>query len=57
MVGTRYALRVRKGDGAQRTAFVSLLRSLDAPAWGLSTACPGWSVKDVVSHVLSDDLL
>jgi uncharacterized protein (TIGR03083 family) len=41
---------------AQRAAFVSLLRSLDADAWGLSTACPGWSVKDVVSHVLSDDL-
>ncbi|MCC6801488.1 MAG: maleylpyruvate isomerase family mycothiol-dependent enzyme [Anaerolineae bacterium] len=33
-----------------------LLRSLTPEQWGLPTACAGWSVKDVASHMLADDV-
>jgi uncharacterized protein (TIGR03083 family) len=33
-----------------------LLKSLPPTAWDLPTACPGWSVKDVVAHLLGGNL-
>ncbi len=40
----------------ERAILVELLESLAQSQWDLPTACPGWSVKDVVAHVLGDDL-
>lgn len=37
---------------AQYEALLSLLRSLDAADWGRPTECAGWSVRDMVSHVV-----
>src|SRR5918997_1642592 len=31
---------------------MSLLRGLDPSDWSKSTACPLWSVKDIVAHLL-----
>lgn len=31
---------------------ITLLRSLSPEAWHRSTICPGWSVKDIASHLL-----
>src|SRR5688500_546165 len=31
---------------------VALLRNLDADAWSRATSAPGWTVKDVVAHML-----
>lgn len=45
--------------GAQRS-FVALARSLTDDEWATATACcPGWTVRDVLSHVagLADDLV
>ena len=33
-----------------------LLKSLPPTAWNRPTACPGWSVKDVVAHLLGGNL-
>jgi len=33
-------------------ALIDLLRSLREEQWTLPTVCPGWSVKDVTSHLL-----
>jgi uncharacterized protein (TIGR03083 family) len=40
----------------ERAALVSLLRSLHSYQWALPTGCPGWSVKDIVLHLLGDDV-
>jgi uncharacterized protein (TIGR03083 family) len=40
----------------ERAALLGLLEALDEPRWRAPTACPGWSVKDVVAHLLGDDL-
>jgi len=40
----------------ERAALLDLLRHLHADEWGLPTVCDGWSVKDVVSHIIADDL-
>jgi uncharacterized protein (TIGR03083 family) len=40
----------------ERAALLGLLEALDEPRWQGPTACPGWSVKDVVAHLLGDDL-
>lgn len=37
---------------AERVAFLALLRELDAAAWQRPTACPGWTVHDLVAHVI-----
>jgi uncharacterized protein (TIGR03083 family) len=33
-----------------------LLKSLPAADWDAATACPGWTVKDVVAHLLGSNL-
>jgi len=40
----------------ERAELLSLLGRLDSDAWSAATNCPGWSVKDIVAHVLGDDL-
>ncbi|WP_181383671.1 maleylpyruvate isomerase N-terminal domain-containing protein [Streptomyces sp. NWU339] len=40
----------------ERVALLALLNDLDLSAWDRPTVCPGWSVKDVVLHILDDDL-
>lgn len=40
----------------ERRALLELLASLKSQAWSRATACPGWSVKDIVAHLLLDDL-
>lgn len=39
-----------------RAAFVELLRSLEPADWVRPTACAGWTVADVVAHVVGGDL-
>lgn len=48
------AVDVRPVLAEQQTAFVDLLRRLDADEWARPTVCPGWTVKDVAAHVLGD---
>lgn len=40
----------------ERDALLGLLRGLAPDAWASPTPCPGWSVQDVVAHVLGEDL-
>jgi uncharacterized protein (TIGR03083 family) len=40
----------------ERASLVDLLGSLAPAEWESSTACPGWSVKDVALHLLGDDV-
>lgn len=40
----------------EEQALVSVLTDLDADQWAAPTACPGWSVHDLVAHVLGDKL-
>lgn len=47
---------VRPLFGKQHSAFVGLLRGLDAEQWARSTICPGWTVKDIAAHVLGDHI-
>ena len=35
---------------------IALLRDLDAEAWSRATSAPGWTVKDVVAHMLDIEL-
>ncbi|MFN8475272.1 MAG: maleylpyruvate isomerase family mycothiol-dependent enzyme [Anaerolineae bacterium] len=37
-------------------ALLTLLRDLPASDWAKPTACPGWSVKDIVAHLLGGNL-
>jgi uncharacterized protein (TIGR03083 family) len=37
---------------AESAAFLTSIQGLDASAWQRSTACPGWTVRDLVSHVI-----
>jgi uncharacterized protein (TIGR03083 family) len=39
----------------QRTRMLTVLRSLDASQWDAASRCEKWSVKDVVSHLISTD--
>jgi uncharacterized protein (TIGR03083 family) len=41
---------------AERAALISLLGSLDAADWRRATVCPGWTVHDIVAHVVHDYL-
>ena len=40
----------------ERSALLSLLCDLSASDWEAQTVCPGWVVKDVVAHLLGDDI-
>lgn len=40
----------------ERQALLDLLASLSLDQWHAPTACAGWSVKDLVAHLLADDL-
>jgi uncharacterized protein (TIGR03083 family) len=40
----------------ERAALLGMLEALDQARWAAPTVCPGWSVKDVVAHLLGDDL-
>ena len=37
----------------QRTRLASLLATLDDDSWAAATRCEGWSVKDVVAHLVT----
>jgi uncharacterized protein (TIGR03083 family) len=39
-----------------RAELVRLLNELPAEAWRYPTACRGWTVKDIVLHLLGDDM-
>ena len=39
-----------------RAALLDLLRDLSPAEWDAATVCAGWTVKDVVAHLLGDDL-
>lgn len=41
---------------AERDALLSLLSHLTEDEWSRPTVCAGWSVKDVASHLLGDDI-
>lgn len=40
----------------ERRRLLALLGELSPDQWEAHTACPGWSVKDIVAHLLGDDL-
>ncbi len=40
----------------ERSALLDLLGELSASEWEAPTVCPDWSVKDVVAHLLGDDI-
>ena len=35
---------------------ISVLESLQSEDWDTPTSCPGWTVRDVASHILGDDV-
>jgi uncharacterized protein (TIGR03083 family) len=41
---------------AERGALLDLLRSFEPSDWVVRTACPGWDVHDLATHLLGDDL-
>ena len=52
MIGTEEGVTLSR---VQYARFVDVLRSLSADEWATQTPdCPGWSVKDVASHVLGN---
>jgi uncharacterized protein (TIGR03083 family) len=42
--------------GPERRALLTLLNGLDDAGWERPTICPGWSVRDIATHLLGDDL-
>lgn len=50
------AVDLRPNLAAAREALLDLLADLEAGDWNAATGCPGWSVRDVVAHLLHDDL-
>lgn len=40
----------------ERAALLDLLSGLTPDEWAAPTVCAGWSVKDIVGHLLGDDL-
>jgi len=40
----------------ERAALLDVLSSLGGADWSRDTSCPGWSLKDIAVHLLSDDL-
>jgi uncharacterized protein (TIGR03083 family) len=47
-------LDVRPLFPRERAELLTLLRGLDATDWQRQTVCPGWTVHDVVAHVVHD---
>jgi uncharacterized protein (TIGR03083 family) len=41
---------------AERRSLVELLTGLTGEQWNMPTVCPGWTVRDVASHVLGVDI-
>lgn len=50
------AMDVRPFFAVERRGLLELLPSLDAADWRRQTACPGWSVHDIVAHITHDHL-
>lgn len=48
--------RVREHLSAERREFATLLDGLSPEQWGAQSLCEGWRVRDVVGHLLYDDL-
>jgi uncharacterized protein (TIGR03083 family) len=48
------SLDVRPLFPRERAEMLTLLSGLDASCWRRPTVCPGWSVHDVVAHVVHD---
>lgn len=42
--------------GAQRGAILTVLAAVEGAAWDRSTRCPGWSVKDIVAHLIHGEI-
>jgi uncharacterized protein (TIGR03086 family) len=38
------------------TVFAHLVDDVAGPAWSVPTGCPGWTVRDLVRHVVEEDL-
>lgn len=52
------ARRLRQLTIEERERLVELLTGLDETGWRQPTACPGWSVRDVLAHLVAwDDVL
>lgn len=49
-------LDVRELFASDRAKLIALLNELPVDQWKQPTVCPGWSVHDVVSHVVHDHL-
>src|ERR1700722_240519 len=41
--------------GSERAALLGLLESFTPEDWERPTPCPGWSVRDLVCHLVGDD--
>ena len=56
--GLRSPDRVASLDafGPERQALLRLLRSLAPADWARPTVCDGWTVQDLASHLVADDL-
>ena len=50
------AINVRAPFAVVRAALLDLLNELSGDAWSAATSCPGWTVHDIVAHLLHDDL-
>lgn len=50
------AIDVRPLLGPERSALVELLAHLSQDDWQRETACGGWSVHDLILHLIHDDL-
>ena len=40
----------------ERRALLDLLKTLNDKQWNSDTICKGWNVKDIVQHLLKDDI-
>jgi uncharacterized protein (TIGR03083 family) len=47
---------VRAEFGQARAALLDLLRDMPDDEWTAATICPGWTARDIVAHLLHDDL-
>lgn len=49
-------LDVRQLFPVERQALLTMLESLQPADWARPTVCPGWTVHDIVAHILNDYL-
>lgn len=47
-------LDVRHLFPVERQALLSMLENLPPTDWAMPTVCPGWTVHDIVAHILND---